>query len=165
MFRLPFYRVGVLDHPLNRTPKGLPRRQTIANSVCTCDPQASKVRASAPWGRPPPPPAQGLYYSAFFLSGLPMFRLPFYRVGVLDHPLDRTPKGLPRRQTIANSVCTSRRSHVDKQLPILYVRRDDFLGRVAALRLFLRPPSEQSESQCPWGRPRPRRQENGPCIS
>ena len=41
-------------------------------------------------------------------------------------------KGLPRRQTIASSVCTSRRSHVDKQLPILYVRRDDFLGRTAA---------------------------------
>ena len=40
------------------------------------------------------------------------------------HQLDRAPKGLPRRQTIANSVCTSRRSHVDKKLPILYVRRD-----------------------------------------
>ena len=40
------------------------------------------------------------------------------------HQLDRAPKGLLRTQTIANSVCTSRRSHVHKQLPILYVRRD-----------------------------------------
>ena len=47
---------------------------------------------------------------------------------------------------------------VHKQLAILYVRRDDFLaelGRAAALRLFMRPPSEHSESQCPWGRPLP----------
>ena len=30
----------------------------------------------------------------------------------------------PRTQTIGNSVCTSRRSHVHKQFAILYVRRD-----------------------------------------
>ena len=40
------------------------------------------------------------------------------------HQLDLAPQGLPRIQTIANSVCTSRRPHVDKQLPILYLRRD-----------------------------------------
>ena len=42
------------------------------------------------------------------------------------HQLDQAPKGPPRTQTIANSVCTSRLSHVHKQLPILYVRQDDF---------------------------------------
>ena len=39
-------------------------------------------------------------------------------------PLDRAPKGLPRSQTIGNSVCTSRRLGCHKQLAILYVRRD-----------------------------------------
>ena len=55
------------------------------------------------------------------------------------HQLDRAPKG----------------THVDKQLPILYVRRDDFLGRAAALRLFLRP--QVSIVRAPGDGPHPRR--------
>ena len=78
------------------------------------------------------------------------------------HQLDRAPKMLPRPQTIANSVCTSRRSHVDKQLPILYVRRDDFLGRAAALRLFMRPERRGPQvsvvrASAPGDGPHPRR--------
>ena len=52
-------------------------------------------------------------------------------------PIERTfflggggAKRLPRTQTIGNSVCTSRRFAVHKQLAIPYVRRDDFLAEL-----------------------------------
>ena len=86
----------------------LPRRQTIANSVCT----SRRLPRACAAGRASIPARSGR--------------------GGRAYQLDRAPKGLPRTQTIGSYVETLLRRQT-----ILYVHLDDFLGRAAALRLFL----------------------------